>query len=380
MDATLATLASFDDPTKWAVRRNVPVFKPHCRTIKGQVREITPEDLEDICRYSRELEEATGVVGRITIGHVRTELADHDPAQGKLVGFLRNYRLAPIGPQGEPGIVADQYCFPDKAEELRGYPYRSVEYRHADRTIRGVAHMIRDPQLDMGVLAYESTEPTTYYEMPPMNEMGQPPAGPDQQLPQGFTPDEVALFTKCAAWLKQAGLLQPPAPPPMAEPMLGEEPPMDEPPMDEPPMGDEPPMDDEPTDEPSEDDEMADDKKKPELFELQEENKKLKAQIAKLTLQGEVSKLNDLYELDPEEETAALIEMTPKQRAAHIARIKAKYPKKTPSATVPSIELYEFPQSDAPGSPESEKQVVELIRRNPGMSAAEARAALKKSK
>ena len=162
--------------------------------------------------------------------------------------------------------------------------------------------------------------------------------------------------------------------------MLGEEPPMDEPPMDEPPMGDEPPMDDEPTDEPSEDDEMADDKKKPELFELQEENKKLKAQIAKLTLQGEVSKLNDLYELDPEEETAALIEMTPKQRAAHIARIKAKYPKKTPSATVPSIELYEFPQSDAPGSPESEKQVVELIRRNPGMSAAEARAALKKSK
>jgi len=214
-----------------------------------------------------------------------------------------------------------------------------------------------------------------------MNEMGQPPAGPDQQLPQGFTPDEVALFTKCAAWLKQAGMLTPPAPPPMAEePMLGEEPPMDEPPMGDEPDGDEPPMDDEPTDEPSEDDEMADDKKKPELFELQEENKKLKADLAKLKLEREVEKLTDLYELDPEEETAALIEMTPKQRAAHIARIKAKYPKKTPSAKVPDITLYEYEPSKAPGTPESEQELLNLMRQHPGMKRHEAVAALKKSK
>lgn len=195
-DPTLRLLQSFRDTRKWHIIRNVPIFIPHTREIQMDDEvlrvEVCEEDLPDIVRNSNALEKK-GIVGRITDKHtirwVDGKLVIEDNV--RLLGFQRNYRLGRFGPNRQLAILADWYIYPQYAELVRKQrPYRSVEYRPASKEIRGVAALIQDPYLDMGMIAY-SKEGSS---MPSNVEL---------------TPDEQKLFEKFLQMLEEKFDLKP---------------------------------------------------------------------------------------------------------------------------------------------------------------------------
>lgn len=155
-DPTMAFLRSFDDPTKWVIKRNVPIFKPHRRVVKqadGSEVEVvvTADDLPQIAENMRRLEYDHGVAARLTAGHITGQPEHQQPV---LFGFTRlgTARAGTFGPKNEPAVLTDEYLFPAKAAEREAYPYRSPEYYPGQKVIRGVALLKRDPFLDLGVV------------------------------------------------------------------------------------------------------------------------------------------------------------------------------------------------------------------------------------
>jgi hypothetical protein len=136
-----------------------------------------------------------------------------------LYGFEKNYRVGTFGPKHTPCILADWYLFPDRADEADRRPYRSVEYYHTMRLIRGTAAMVNDPFLDMGIVAYDRPDGFCLYalgdgDMPgPMDanlpgddttkprDKTKPQAGAEKPEAPKHTPEEEELFERCRAYM-----------------------------------------------------------------------------------------------------------------------------------------------------------------------------------
>ena len=187
LDPTLELLARLNDATKWVVRAGVPIFKAHVRRNPegAELYTVTDPILEEIAANTAKLESRHGVVGRITGGHLK--YAEGENAQPELYGFWRNARMGTFGPSGEKAILVDQYVFPEKAAMAGSKPYRSAEYIEADRTIRGLALLLRDPYLDLGTVHYNGSEAVFYSN--------------DPETSVEPTPEELALFAKHSAYL-----------------------------------------------------------------------------------------------------------------------------------------------------------------------------------
>ncbi|VTS08553.1 nucleotide exchange factor GrpE [Tuwongella immobilis] len=205
-DPTLEFLRRFNDPNLWVVERAVPIFKPHKRSKKlpnGQVAsiEVTAGDIPEIAQQMVQLERS-GTPARITEGHLKPDLPES--MQPDLLGFCRSPRVGRFGPQQELAVVADLYYLRDKAERAKRYPYRSVEYYPPTKEIRGVALLMRDPQLDMGIVHYQLE----------VNSMTNTPAPAPTPTPEGdeaLSPAEEKLaqkywkhYMKQYAWMGKA--------------------------------------------------------------------------------------------------------------------------------------------------------------------------------
>lgn len=186
----MAFLFGLDDESKWSVRRNVPVFVPHTRKNKdGPDTVVTADDLAEYAANTAALEREFGVCGRITEGHVVPGRAERD--QPDLVGVFRNARLGTFGPKNTPAVLVDEYIRKDKESVALNRPYRSPEVYHGRKDIRGLARLISDPFLDMGIVTTYAADLQAAWTAAPEKTMSQTAA------PQG---EELAtLYTKLAA-------------------------------------------------------------------------------------------------------------------------------------------------------------------------------------
>ncbi len=157
-DATADFYAALSDPTRWVVKKNVPIFKPHQRT-DPNTKKLIQVDHNKLHRIATNMQrmEQGGVPIRMTLGH--TEPGKPETQQPPIGGYYRNARVGTFGPKREPAILVDEWLDPAYAQYRKNFPYRSAEYYDDDEQITGVALLTRDPYLDLGVVAYQKGEP-----------------------------------------------------------------------------------------------------------------------------------------------------------------------------------------------------------------------------
>lgn len=162
-DATADFAQTLADPTRWVIKRGVPIFKPHQRT-DPNTQKLIRVDLPKLYRIAenlQRLERQGGVPIRMTLGH--TEPGKAETEQPPVAGYYRNARVQRFGPKGEPAIVVDEWLDPQYTPHRKNYPYRSAEYYDDAEQITGVALLTRDPYLDLGVVAYDRGESLVAY-------------------------------------------------------------------------------------------------------------------------------------------------------------------------------------------------------------------------
>lgn len=204
MDATLATLARLQDPSLWDVVKNVPIFTVHKVVKKGpdgkpQTIAVSEADLHRIVQMARHQEGSAGVSPRITLGHMHLPRETPESQQPAPIGYGRNLRVGRWGPAQKLGILAD-LCFARGRKPAPGdYPYRSVEYYPDTGEITGIALLRRDPELDLGMVTYERSDPTrgacycyTRDDMADAVAEKTPPATPGQGIEPTGQPDASA--------------------------------------------------------------------------------------------------------------------------------------------------------------------------------------------
>lgn len=215
-DPTMEFLSRLNEPGRWVINRAVPIFRPHRRVTKDKdgkeiVIEVTEADLPEIAANMLALEQDEGVVIRVTPGHVRTVHADgtavKETENPPLFGFNLNPRVGTFGPKNTPAVLVDEYLFPDRADERKNYPYRSAEYFHGPKVIRGVALLKRDPFLDLGMVTYDAAAGCYHYamgsDMADEKTAANPVANPEEgkAQPPAETPEEAKLFEKMREYL-----------------------------------------------------------------------------------------------------------------------------------------------------------------------------------
>ncbi len=226
-DATLDFLARLNDPSQWVIVRDVPVFRSHVRRNQdGSAKyQVTDGDLQLIAQNAARKEAEAGVAGVITIGHRLISPTAPETTQPRVVGYIRNVRPGVFGPQGVPCDLVDAYYKREHWDEARLYPFRSAEYYPNKREITGVALLVRDPELELGVVSYAVADepafsyaagdtpvyfPELYMRQPAENyeerEMPDPTAPPTTTPPvappkpagpEGVDPQFMQMFAAC---------------------------------------------------------------------------------------------------------------------------------------------------------------------------------------
>lgn len=216
MEQSSLDLSLLDDPTLWYVEKAVPVFCPHIRKSNDGnfLYEVTEEDLPCIVEQTKKLYQK-GVPIRETDGHLKQGTGIPQKEQPPLIGYAINPRVGEH--KNIPCILVDIYTKKDCAHILRDRPYRSVEYRHSSREIRGVARLINDPALDLGVtMVYERSEKSYEFSLETyMDETvtganagaTNPGSPPTPQEEYRFTPEEEALGDKMYQYFCSKGYI-----------------------------------------------------------------------------------------------------------------------------------------------------------------------------
>ena len=211
-DPTLEELARLTDPAHYAPPKvGVPIWVPHRRPVKspdGTAGEVVVReaDLQAYADFINGLESEKGVPGRVTDGHVKPG----EPMPRHL-GYYRNARVGRFGPRGTPAVLVDLYIRREAVPVAQDRPYRSVEVYPAAKQIRGLALLLRDPALDMGVVTYDARSRDRAYlyamgeSMGPTdaNLGGQDKGGAGETKPDApdHSPEEKALFEKMRTYL-----------------------------------------------------------------------------------------------------------------------------------------------------------------------------------
>jgi hypothetical protein len=210
-DATLQSWRDLDNPDLYEVKRNVPIFRAHRRKAKdvhGKEIEIvvTDDDLPVIARNMAALQTEEGVPARIVDGHIRPGLDVPEAQQPALLGFAANPRFGRFGPKQTPCVLVDAYLKRDKLAIARERPFRSAEYYPEAQAIRGVALLLRDPQLDMGIVTYVETKQPYLYAME--NTMPDSIHDRPDRADEEFSPQEVEHFEKLCRYMARKGLIK----------------------------------------------------------------------------------------------------------------------------------------------------------------------------
>lgn len=167
-----------------------PVFRAHVRKdANGTVLyRIDDADLEEIARNTANTIPLS--FPRQTIGHILTDPEAKETDQPPLVGFWLDPQVQYLGELGVHCITMRPAIKREYAEKVKQFPFRSAEYRPQSRVIRGVARLLRDPALDLGIQNYQDDGETVIYSlgvttMPEeMKPEGQPSAPPEMMTPE----------------------------------------------------------------------------------------------------------------------------------------------------------------------------------------------------
>ena len=206
-DPTIITLQQLQDPARYARFEAVPIFRPHVRTRPredGTLEriEVAAADLPEIVDNMRGKEQADRALLRITDGHIRLGDAS-ESSQPRLLGFANNPRVGTFA--SEPAILVDQYIRRECLQIARERPFRSAEYYPKTKRITGVALLLRDPQLDLGVVTYHTADNFYFYAMESLMPDITPPTADDSD---DYTPDEIMQFERCIRYMSKKGVIQ----------------------------------------------------------------------------------------------------------------------------------------------------------------------------
>jgi hypothetical protein len=187
-DPTLEFLQAFDDPSKWVIKRNVPIFKPHVKRDKDGnfLYEVTEADLPEILANLQAAKQNLRVVPKVTLGHVHLQKDWPEQQQAPIVGYVPEARVGRFG--ANPAILGDIYVRKEDDAKVKGYPFRSADYYPQTKEITGVAMLIRDPELDLGMVSLHRDKGPCYQyalendAMPdPTEKPTMPVAGPEDE-------------------------------------------------------------------------------------------------------------------------------------------------------------------------------------------------------
>lgn len=151
--------AELDDPTRFVVCRGVPVAKPF--DVVRVDRDGNPIQLkasaDDLPKWADATNalESEGVLPVIFAGHrITPNEGEHVPEtdQPLVVGYQRNFRVGEL--RGQPALVCDDYYRIDRVDLAREFPFRSIEFYPGRPEIRATALLKRDPQLNLGLIAF----------------------------------------------------------------------------------------------------------------------------------------------------------------------------------------------------------------------------------
>jgi len=188
-DATLDFLASLDRPELWHTDE-VPVFVPHEREKSvpggGKIRvKVTEADLHTIARRANDREAQTGTLAVVTLGHRRPERDVPETEQPPVVGYARKWRVGRFGPKKLPCLYCTRYIRREEWDEAKRFPFRSVDFYPSKGEITGLALLKRDPELDMGMVAYHDGAVLLY-----SREVNMPDLPDPTKPPMADEPDE----------------------------------------------------------------------------------------------------------------------------------------------------------------------------------------------
>jgi hypothetical protein len=168
-DPSMDALRQFDDPSKWVIRDNVPIFDEHDEFDKDGklVRRFDRQALEIIAQNNNRREATTGDLCPIAIGH--TVRGAPESSQPKISGFARKFRVGHFGPQKKLAILSTFYFKPELYGESMTYPRRSIELwpgpKKEDWIADPVSLLRKTPQRDLGLLLDDGSQQssTPYY-------------------------------------------------------------------------------------------------------------------------------------------------------------------------------------------------------------------------
>lgn len=381
-DAASEFLKTFDDPTRYVVKRRVPILYAHDKDItdpdtgKRVTKTITDADLDEWLEQMQAAERANGVAGVLRIGHIRQDAPETD--QPPVGGYLRNPVLGRFGPRQRLGILVDEYAKAERVEQLKDAPRRSVEMYRPRKLITAVAALTRDPQLpDLGYVTYSRAgERLECYSLgdPAMDPMTDPAAAPAAPTPPAAPAgiDEATMASIIAAVVKA-----------VMEQIKGAKP---EPEPEPDPLNKPSPTPGKAGDKDKEITAMSADQKA-ELYALQSEVSKQKrindanaAKLAALEKERDEARVEKFlaelsaenYSFDAAEERAALLELpTEDARRKYLARVRKNY-QQMPAGR---LEVYAGPSEPGTGGiaerqkeTERTKKAFALLNANPGMT------------
>lgn len=396
-DPTLEEIERLDDPRQYVCKRGVPIWVPHKRTLRDKdgktTRTVTvgPDDLATWAAETNRLYTEDGVLGRITAakgsapdgGHVYKP--DGSPAPPPThVGYFRNARVGTFGPKNKPAVLVDCYYKVSELDTVSQRPFRSAEAVHSAKQLRGVALLITDPWLDMGVTTYEGDRDIIRYMtendmagMGPSNATPPAPvAGQQQPAADSFSPEEEAQYARMCRYMVQKYNLPPdwpaagkPAPDAPAEKPGGDKP------TAGPPDKKAPPDDDKGTVTPMSSTATVTTYEKEYRDTLAElEAERCKAVIYSLQSEG--------FQFSPEQvekETRKLAALPAAEREERKDELRAIYAKQQVPGG-PRVEVNPVTPGNQPDPDEFDRKVLVYMRQHPGMTPDEAAEELRKQK
>lgn len=206
-DATAELIRDLDDPTKYEVVGDVPVFVAHERDFP-EVRDaagnvvaparkvrVTDADLPGIAdRLNREIRQ-TGHLRPLTVGHRTFAPGFPEQHQPPLVGFAKaDYRVGWVEREGRRflAVLEREYVMRDRRDVLRQYPYRSIDYDPDMKLSEGTALLLRPPFLKMGTTIIYQYDGATPVPDPT------PTPAPDAD---DFSPEETKAYDRCMRYM-----------------------------------------------------------------------------------------------------------------------------------------------------------------------------------
>jgi len=159
--------ARLQDPSQWRIIKDVPIFDEHEEVypemVQGpdgrKVRQNRVErfGLAELQAHADRCNQlvANGNPPGLTLGHTKDDAPENQ--QPETVGVGVNYRVRYDSTLGKNVITYDEYYLPEKYEQVKTYPYRSVERWRKGGYFKPIALLRREPRRNLGVvLAYQA--------------------------------------------------------------------------------------------------------------------------------------------------------------------------------------------------------------------------------